>query len=116
MLASQPPVRSAVAAERDAWPKLRPARTYKIYTGRSGVNARGVGYLTWPTEEVAKLDKYLRDLEQKLGDVTFIGGETIPPTDVAEVAATLDKLFTLGVPAVLFFQPFSGHGWMYFQQ
>ena len=137
MLGSQSAARSAAAAERDEWPKLRPARIYKIYTGRSGVDSRGVLYLTWSKEEVARLDKYLQDLEKRLGDVTFIGGETIPPADVAEVAAraesadgmlvihlsghgteaaALDRLFGLGVPAVLFFQPFSGHGWMFFQQ
>jgi hypothetical protein len=33
------------------------------------------------------MDNYLRDLEKRLGDVTFTGGETIPPADVAEVAA-----------------------------
>ena len=143
MLASQPPVRSAAANDRDAWPKLRPARIYKVYIGRSGAtkNARTgaeVRYLTWSNEEVAKLDNYLQDLEKKLGDVTFVGGDTIPPANVAEVAAKaasadgmlltwlsghggeyemLDKLrFGLGMPAVSFFQPFSGHGWMWHQQ
>ena len=84
------------------------------------------------------MDNYLRDLEKKLGDVTFVGGETIPPADVAQVAAkaasadgilliwlsghggdyaTLEKLsFGLDKPAVSFFQPFSGHGWMWHQQ
>ena len=144
VLASQAAAaRSAVAAERDEWPKLRPARIYKIYIGRSGVRknprtGRDVGYLTWPEEEVTKLDSHLQDLEKKLGDVTFVGGETIPPADVGEVAAKaasadgmlltwlsghggeyemLDKLrFGLGMPAVSFFQPFSGHGWMWHQQ
>ncbi len=99
---------------------------------------KSVQYLTWGQEEITKMDNYLRDLEKKLGDVTFVGGETIPPTDVAEVAAraasadgivliwlsghggdyaTLDKLsFGLDKPAVSFFQPFSGHGWMWHQQ
>jgi hypothetical protein len=143
MLASPPAARSAAATDRDAWPKLRPARIYKVYIGRSGAtkNARSgreVRYLTWSNEEVAKLDNYLQDLEKKLGDVTFVGGDTIPPANVAEVAAkaasadgmlltwlsghggdyeTLDKLrFGVGMPAVSFFQPFSGHGWMWHQQ
>ena len=30
-------------------------------------------------------------------------------------APVLGKLFNTGKPAVLFFQPFGGHGWMYFQ-
>ncbi len=133
----------AAASEADEWPKLRPATIYKLYIGRSGaiVNARTgstVQYLTWGKEEVTKMDNYLRDLEKKLGDVTFIGGDTIPPTDVEQVAAraakadgllliwlsghggdyqTLEKLsFGLDKPAVSFFQPFSGHGWMWHQQ
>ena len=138
LLASQPGVRPVLAAERDEWPKLRPATIYKIYIGRSGANANGVRYLTWSDEEVTRLDNHLQDLEKKLGDVTFIGGDTIPPAEVAEVAAkaasadgllltwlsghggdyqTLDKLrFGLDMPAVSFFQPFSGHGWMWHQQ
>ena len=30
-------------------------------------------------------------------------------------APVLGKLFDTGLPAALFFQPFGGHGWMYFQ-
>jgi hypothetical protein len=139
----QAAAQSAVAAEAAAWPKLRPATIYKLYIGRSGatVNPRtgsSVQYLTWGTEEVAKMDEHLRDLEKKLGDVTFVGGETIPPGDVGQIAAraaaadgllliwlsghggdyaTLEKLsFGLDQPAVSFFQPFSGHGWMWHQQ
>jgi len=134
---------AALAAERDQWPKLRPARIHKIYIGRSGVRrnprtGRDVGYLTWPEEEVTRLNDHLQALEKKLGDVTFVGGETIPPAEAGEVAAkaasadgmlltwlsghggeyeTLDKLgFGTGLPAVSFFQPFSGHGWMWHQQ
>jgi hypothetical protein len=84
------------------------------------------------------MDDYLTGLEGKLGDVKFVGGETIPPADAAEVAArakgadalllvwlsghggdyqTLEKLsFGIDKPAVSFFQPFSGHGWMWHQQ
>ncbi len=134
--------RAAANSERDEWPKLRPATIYKLYIGRSGAatNAAGktVQYLTWGQDEVTKMNNYLGDLEKKLGDVTFVGGETIPPTDVAQVAAraasadgllliwlsghggdyaTLEKLnFGVDKPAVSFFQPFSGHGWMWHQQ
>ncbi len=133
----------SAAAEAAAWPKLRPATIHKLYIGRSGasVNARSgssVQYLTWGKEEIAKMDDHLRGLEKKLGDVIFTGGETIPPADVAQIAArtasadgllliwlsghggdyeTLEKLsFGLDKPAVSFFQPFSGHGWMWHQQ
>jgi hypothetical protein len=132
-----------IAAEAAGWPKLRPATIHKLYIGRSGAttNTRTgsqVQYLTWGSEEITKMDNHLRDLETKLGDVTFTGGETIPPADVAQVAAraaeadgllliwlsghggdyaTLEKLnFGLEKPAVSFFQPFSGHGWMWHQQ
>lgn len=133
----------AIPEEAAQWPKLRPATIYKVYIGRSGsrVNeATGarVQYLTWGKSEVVKMDEHLHDLETKLGDVTFTGGETIPPADVAQIAArasnadgllliwlsghggdyeTLEKLsFGVNKPAVSFFQPFSGHGWMWHQQ
>jgi hypothetical protein len=133
---------SHLISEAAAWPKLKPATIHKLYIGRSGatVNRAGrtVQYLTWGKDEIAKMDEHLRGLEQKLGDVKFAGGETIPPTDVGEVAAraakadglllvwlsghggdyqTLEKLsFGIDKPAVSFFQPFSGHGWMWHQQ
>ena len=142
MLAGQPAARAAAGSERDEWPKLRPAKIYKLYIGRSGAatNAAGkqVQYLTWGQEEVTKMDNYLQNLEKQLGDVTFVGGDTIPKVDAAQVAAraasadgmllvwlgghggdyaTLEKLnFGVDKPAVSFFQPFSGHGWMWHQQ
>ncbi len=139
----QAAAQSAVPAEANEWPRLRPATIYKVYIGRFGAttNAKtgsSVQYLTWSADEIAKMDVYLRELERKLGDVRFVGGETIPPVDAAEVAArarsadgllliwlsghggdyaTLEKLgFGLDQPAVSFFQPFSGHGWMWHQQ
>jgi hypothetical protein len=142
-LAGRPSSCAAAGSERGEWPTLRPAKLYKLYIGRFGASTnvstgRSVQYLTWGPEEVTKMDNYLRDLEKKLGDVTFVGGETIPPADVAQVAAkaaladgmvlvwlsghggdyaTLEKLrFGLDKPAVSFFQPFSGHGWMWHQQ
>jgi hypothetical protein len=142
MLAGQPAARAAAGSERDEWPKLRPAKIYKLYIGRSGAatNAAGkqVQYLNWGQEEVTKMDNYLQNLEKQLGDVTFVGGDTIPKVDAAQVAAraasadgmllvwlgghggdyaTLEKLnFGVDKPAVSFFQPFSGHGWMWHQQ
>jgi hypothetical protein len=133
----------AIQSERDEFPKLRPISIYKLYIGRSGsyTNTRTgstVQYLTWGKEELAKMDAYLQNLEKRLGDVRFVGGETIPPADVEQIAAraksadalllvwlsghggdyqTLEKLsFGIDKPAVSFFQPFSGHGWMWHQQ
>ena len=115
-----------------SWPKLPPAKIYKVFAGRTGD-----AYLTRPTEELARLDKYFADLETKLGDVKFIGGDMIPPAEVGQVAAklkdadalfivhlsghggdapVLSKLVDVGLPTALFSQPFSGHGWMYFPQ
>ena len=128
--AAEDPTSAPGAPAGDVWPKFPPIKIHKVFIGRTG------GYMARPTEEKAKLDKYLDDLGKKLGGVEFIGGETIPPDKADEVAAkvakadgllviylsghggdapVLGKLFDAGVPAVLFFQPFGGHGWMYFQ-
>jgi hypothetical protein len=120
------------AAEDPAWPGLKPAKIHKLYAGRTGDF-----YLTRPTEELQKFESFFADLEKKLGDVKFVGGEMIPPAKVDEVAAklpdadalliihlsahggdapVLGKLVDVGLPTVLFSQPFSGHGWMYFPE
>jgi hypothetical protein len=52
-----------------------------VYAGRTGD-----AYLTHPTEELARFDKHFADLEKKLGDVKFVGGDLVPPTAVGEVA------------------------------
>lgn len=120
------------AANQPDWPKLPPVRIHKVYAGRTGDL-----YLAHPTEELAKFESYLTDLEKKLGDVKFVGGDMIPPSNVDELAAkvkqadalliihlsahggdtpVLGKLMDVGLPTILFSQPFSGHGWMYFPQ
>jgi hypothetical protein len=117
--------------QRD-WPKLPPARIYKVYAGRTGDM-----YLAHPTEEIAKFEKYCADLEKKLGGIHFVGGDMIPPAQVDELgekvrdadalllihlsghggdAPVLGKLIEVGLPTALFSQPFSGHGWMYFPE
>ncbi|MCE5311309.1 MAG: hypothetical protein LLG20_27030 [Acidobacteriales bacterium] len=142
MLAGQSPARAAASSDIAEWPKLRPAKIYKLYIGRSGATTNAAGrqvqYLTWGQEEVTKMDNYLQGLEKKLGNITFVGGDTIPKVDVEQVVAraasadgmvliwlsghggdyaTLEKLsFGVDKPAVSFFQPFSGHGWMWHQQ
>ncbi|MGA2616024.1 MAG: hypothetical protein ABSF26_00360 [Thermoguttaceae bacterium] len=132
VLAAQLAAASAVAAEGASWTKLPPAKIYKVFAGRTGD-----AYLTHPTEELAQFDKYLAELEQKLGDVKFIGGDLVPPAKAGEVAAklkdadavliihlsghggdapVLSTLIDVGLPTALFTPPFSGHGWMYFPQ
>jgi len=120
------------AGEDRDFPKLPPVKIYKVYAGRTGDM-----YLARPTEEVDRLEKYFAQMEEKLGDVKFIGGDMIPPGETDQVAAkvrdadavllihlsghggdapVLGKLIDVGLPTVLFSQPFSGHGWMYFPQ
>lgn len=134
----------AVADLRDRaeWPQLRPSTIHVLYIGRSGATTNAAGrtvqYLTWGQDEITKMNEHLAGLAKTLGDVRFVGGETIPPADAGQVAAraagadglllvwlsghggdyaTLEKLnFGLDKPAVSFFQPFSGHGWMWHQQ
>ncbi len=122
----------AFAAGVADWPKLPPTRIYKVYAGRTGDL-----YLARPTEEHGRFEQYFKDLEQKLGDVQFIGGDMIPPANVDQLvekvrdadalmlihlsahggdAPVLGKLIDAGLPTVLVSQPFSGHGWMYFPE
>jgi len=124
-----------MAGEAGKWPPRLPAvKIYKVYIGRTG----GI-YLSRPREEIARFEKYLANVERKLGDVKFEGGELVPPAEVDKVVAKLgdadgvllfhlsghgggapraamDKIIKTGVPTALFSQPFSGHGWMYFPQ
>jgi len=125
---------SATGQEADWPPPLPPVKIHKVYVGRTG----GI-YLSRPTEEIARFDKYLTDVQRKLGDVQFVGGELIPPTEVDAVVAKLadadgvllfhlsghggdapkaamDRIVEAGLPTAVFSQPFSGHGWMYFPQ
>ena len=118
------------AAAPEGWPKLPPVKIHKVYVGRTG----GI-YLSRPTDEIEKFEKHLANLEKKLGDVKFVGGDLVPPAAVDDVAAklgdadglllfhlsghgggspTMGKLIDVGLPTAVFSQPFSGHGWMYF--
>lgn len=124
-----------MAGQRDNWPPRLPAvKIYKVYIGRTG----GI-YLSRPREEIGKFEKYLANVERKLGDVKFLGGELIPPAEVGKIVAKLsdadgvllfhlsghgggapkaamDRIINVGLPTAVFSQPFSGHGWMYFPQ
>jgi len=135
LLGSQLGSRPVMASESEEWPPRLPAvKIYRVYIGRTG----GI-YLSRPTEEIEKFDKYLANLENKLGDVKFAGGELIPPAEVDKVVAkmgdadgvllfhlsghgggapkaAMDRIIDTGLPTAVFSQPFSGHGWMYFPQ
>jgi PHD/YefM family antitoxin component YafN of YafNO toxin-antitoxin module len=132
-LASHVLSKSLYAAAGDPeLPAPPPARIYRIFAGRTGD-----AYLTRPTDEIDKFNAYFTQIEQKLGDVKFVGGDLVPPAAVETVAEqvkeadglvivhlsghggdapVLSKLIDVGLPTVLFSQPFSGHGWMYFPQ
>jgi len=123
--------RWALAAEGEDWPpKLPTVKIYKVFAGRTGGH-----YLSRPKEEIDRFNAYLDGVAKKLGGVEFVGGDLIPPAKAEEVAAklrgadgallfhlsghggdapVLSKLIETGVPAAVFSQPFSGHGWMYF--
>jgi len=135
LLGSQLGSRPVMAGESEEWPPRLPAvKIYKVYIGRTG----GI-YLSRPTEEIDKFEKYLANVERKLGDVKFVGGELVPPAEVDKVVAKLgdadgvllfhlsghgggapkaamDRIIDTGLPTAVFSQPFSGHGWMYFPQ
>ncbi len=122
----------AAEKEEDWPPKMPPAKIYKVFVGRTG----GI-YLSRPAGEIDKFNRYLANVESKLGDVKFIGGDVVPPTEVEQVLPKLaeadgvllfhlsahggdaplqamTKIVETGIPTVVFSQPFSGHGWMYF--
>jgi len=121
----------ALGAGEDEWPpKLPPVKIHKVFVGRTG----GI-YLSRPTAEIEKFNARLAEIERKVEGVQFVGGELIPPAKVNDVAAkvkgadgvvlfhlsghgggapALGRLVDVGVPTVVFSQPFSGHGWMYF--
>lgn len=118
-------------------PKHDPVRIFCVFAGRTGH-----WYLTRPAEEIPKFRQFLRGLEKKLksvhGTVKYVGDAQIPPDDPAEVAERLryeadavaivhlsghggeapilTKIVEVGLPTIVFSQPFSGHGWMYFPQ
>lgn len=118
-------------------PKRPPVRIFCVFAGRTGH-----WYLTRPAEEIPKFRQFFLGLEKKLrsvhGSVKFVGDVQIPPADPTEVvnrlreeadalvivhlsghggeAPILTKLVELDLPTVVFSQPFSGHGWMYFPQ
>lgn len=122
--------RTLLASTGQPVPGLPPAKIYKVYAGRGGV--------AWPKPEIdlpaeiAKFEKCLGEVQAKLGDVQFVGGDHIQnEQDAAAVVKKLGDadavlLFHLslgsgrllqqvvqaGKPTAVFSQPFSGHEWM----
>lgn len=124
---------AAAQDQETNWPpKMPPVKIYKVFIGRTG----GI-YLSRPTDEIDKFNRYLANIEYKLGDVQFIGGDLVADTTGDEVLPKLKeadavllfhlcghggdaplqamtKIVDAGLPTAVFSQPFSGHGWMYF--
>jgi hypothetical protein len=122
------------AAEDAGWPRLPAVRIYVVYVGLGGA---------WPKPEfdakaeVAKFQRYLDGVRDRLGDVEFIGGDLIPNQEAAAAALVPKlagahallifhlafgdgrpflKLMESGLPTAIYSQPFSGHDWMYVPQ
>jgi hypothetical protein len=125
---------SVATAEDAGWPRLPPVKIHVVYVGLGGA---------WPKPEfdakaeVARFQKYLAGLQQRMGDVEFVGGELIANSEpaAAELAAKIGRpdalllvhlafgsggpllaLVNTGIPAAIFSQPYSGHDWMYVPQ
>jgi hypothetical protein len=120
----------AAEAQQMAAFSLPPVKIHKVYVGRTG--------MAWPKPEidlpaeVAKFEKHLLEVEKKLGDVKFVGGELVQNGEqaaaVANKAAQADGVLMFhlslgtggllaaivqtGKPTVIYSQPFSGHEWM----
>jgi len=119
--------RRLLASENGQLAKPPPVKVYTIFAGQTGA-----GYLQRPTEELAEFNQYFNDLEKKLGDVRFVGRDSIPPADVGQLVErvkeadavlmlhmsgtgneALSKIVQVGKPTALFSEPYSGHDWMY---
>ncbi len=126
--------RPLAASENAGWPAMRPVRIFVVYLGTGGA---------WPKPEFdspreirEKFAPHLAQVQKKLGDVAFIGGDLIPNN--AGAAARLVpkikeqnsdavlvvhlsfgnaqpfKIFAeTGRPVAIYSHPFSGHDWMY---
>ncbi|NLY01216.1 MAG: hypothetical protein GXY83_34430 [Rhodopirellula sp.] len=122
------------AAEEAGWPELPPVKVHVVYLGLGGAWPKPD--FDAPKEIEEKFAPYLSELENRLGDVRFVGGELIPN----RVEATRDLLPKIaqsqadailvihlavgnaqpfkmlaetGKPVAIYSQPFSGHDWMY---
>lgn len=134
LLAGGVAARPLQAAEEAGWPKLPPIKIHVVYLGLGGAWPKPD--FDAPREIEAKFAPYLADLEKRLGDVQFVGGDLIP--NHAKAAQDLlpkieqsqaDAILVIhlafgnalpfrafsetGKPVAVYSQPFSGHDWMY---
>ncbi len=134
LLAGGVAARPLRAAEEAGWPKLPPIRVYVVYLGLGGAWPKPD--FDAPKEIREKFTPYLSEVEKRLGDVQFVGGELIanrakaaeellPKIAESQADAILVihlafgnaepfKIFSdTGKPVAIYSQPFSGHDWMY---
>lgn len=134
LLAGGVAARPLCAAEEAGWPKLPPVKVHVVYLGLGGAWPKPD--FDAPKEIEEKFAPYLRELENRLGDVRFVGGELIPNRveatrdllpKIAESQADailvihlafgnaqpFKMLAETGKPVAIYSQPFSGHDWMY---
>ncbi|MFH1738696.1 MAG: hypothetical protein ABIH23_06790 [bacterium] len=134
LLASGIAARPLDAAEEAGWPKLPRVKIYVVYLGTGGAWPRPD--FDAPKEIRDKFSPYLNQVEKRLGDIEFTGGDLIPNSTNAagELLPKIDeskadailvvhlsfggsgpfKVFAeTGRPVAIYSQPFSGHDWMY---
>ncbi|NQT15107.1 MAG: hypothetical protein HQ582_20285 [Planctomycetes bacterium] len=134
LLAGGVAARPLAAAEEAGWPAMPPVRIYVVYLGTGGA---------WPKPEFdapkeieQKFAPYLAEVQGRLGDVEFVGGDLIrnhaklaedllPKIDESRADAILVVHLSFGTsapfavfaesgrPVAVYSQPFSGHDWMY---
>jgi len=122
------------AAEEAGWPPMAPIRIYVVYLGTGGAWPKPD--FDAPREIQEKFAPYLAQVQQRLGDVEFVGGDLIrnhaklaegllPKIDQSRADAILVVHLAFGNavpfsvfagsgrPVAIYSQPFSGHDWMY---
>jgi hypothetical protein len=128
---------AAASATVHEWDQQPPTKVYVVYLGLTGHGWPGHAYDT--VSEIEKVfSPYMETLQQKLGNVEFVGGDHIAHT-VGAVKNLLPKiadseaeavlavhltmmgawdagfqvLATSGLPVAIYAQPYSGHEWIY---
>ena len=126
--------RAQAATTESARSAMPPVKIYKIYVGKK--RAAWPKPAFEPATEIPKFDKVLTEVEKKLGDVQFIGGELVSTPEQVDALAgklkdadgilliqltlgilpAMQRLVDAGRPTIVFSQPFSGHEWMFVEQ
>ena len=134
LLAGGVAARPLRAAEEAGWPAMPPVKVYVVYLGTGGAWPKPD--FDAPKEIEEKFAPYLAGVQERLGDVEFVGGDLIrnhakmaeallPKIDESQADAILVVHLAFGNsapfavfagtgrPVAVYSQPFSGHDWMY---